>query len=71
MPYERPGTEQAKFKEQGKSQSTEERHWTQKPQRILDRKILKKNLEVPSDLHRIAQGSNFTQQPKDSEKAMA
>lgn len=61
MPYERPGTAQVKFKEEGKSQSTEEGHKTQKSQPIIERKIKKKpQLPVPSDLHRIAQGPTFT-----------
>lgn len=41
MPYERPGTAQVKFKEEGKSQSTEEGHKTQKSQPIIERKIKK------------------------------
>lgn len=62
MPYDKPGTAQVKFKEQSKSQGTEEQHRTHKPQCILDGKIKKKNknLAVLSDLHRITQGPDFT-----------
>lgn len=42
MPYDKPGTAQVKFKEQSKSQGTEEQHRTHKPQCILDGKIKKK-----------------------------
>lgn len=42
MPYDKPGTAQVKFKEQSKSQGTEEQHRTHKPHSILDGKIKKK-----------------------------
>lgn len=58
--HDRPGTPQAKFKKQGKSQSTERDDTQPAADLGQDKSEIKKNLQDLSDLHRITQGPNFT-----------